>query len=208
VFGAGGLFARIQRRLSEETVMPWFREWAAIEQEAEALRWSEPLFVPGLLQTEAYARAVFRASGLQSDDEVERQIAARLNRQEILTRERPPLLTVVIDEFVLRRATGGPEVMREQLLHLAKLGTSLPRVRIHVVPASVGAHAGVDGPFVIATSPAGENIVYLECQRPGQVLDRAEDVNWMVEVWESIRGQALPQQQSTELILEIAETWT
>jgi transcriptional regulator with XRE-family HTH domain len=208
VFGTGGLFARIQRRIGEEAVMPWFREWAAIEQEATALRGFEPLFVPGLLQTEAYARAVLTGSGLHTAEEVEQQLTARLNRQEILTRERPPLLTVVIDEFVLRRPIGGPEVMREQLLHLAKVGASLPRVRIHVVPVAAGAYRGLNGPFVIGTLPTGEDIVYLEGQIYGQTLDRTEDVNIAVSVWESIRGEALTHQQSLELILEVAETWT
>ncbi|MFI6760696.1 Scr1 family TA system antitoxin-like transcriptional regulator [Micromonospora sp. NPDC050417] len=208
VFDTGGFFARIQRLISRDTMVAWFREWAGIEAEATALRGFEPLYVPGLLQTEAYMRAVLASSGLISEEEIAQQVFARLERQEILTREKPPLLTVVIDEFVLRRMVGGPAVMREQLQHLAKVGASLPRVRIHVVPASVGAYAGLDGPFVIATPPVGEDVVYAECQLPGQTSDRAEDVKHAVQVWESIRGEALPHQQSVELISEVAETWT
>ncbi|MEV5765710.1 helix-turn-helix transcriptional regulator [Micromonospora sp. NPDC052213] len=208
VFGADGRFERIQRRISRETVVPWFRDWAGIEQEASALRWFEPLYVPGLLQTETYARAILVGAGLFAADEIERQVATRLDRQAVLTRDRPPLLSVVIDEYVLRRRIGGPEVMREQLRHLVKLGGALPRVRIQVVPLSAGAYAGLDGPFVIGTSPAGDDVVYLDGQRHGQVIDRAEYVRQMVEVWESIRGEALSQQQSLELMAEVAETWT
>ena len=164
--------------------------------------------MPGLLQTEAYARALLSASALLAPEEIEQQVVARLERQEILTRDNPPLLTVVIDEFVLRRPVGGPGVMSEQLQHLAKVGASMPRVRIHVVPLSVGAYAGLNGPFVIATPPVGEDIVYLEGQFHGQTSDRAEDVKHAVQVWESIRGEALPHQQSLELISEVAETWT
>ena len=135
-------------------------------------------------------------------------MTARLDRQEILTRDKPPLLTAVVDESVLRRPIGGPVVMREQLLHLVKVGTTLSRVRIHVVPLSVGAYAGLDGPFVIATPPVGEPVVYFEGHFHGQMVDRADYVNHMIEVWESIRGEALPHQQSIELIAEVAETWS
>ncbi|NJP34683.1 helix-turn-helix domain-containing protein [Micromonospora thermarum] len=208
VFGSDGRFERIQRRISRETVVPWFRDWAGIEQDATALRTFEPLYVPGLLQTEGYARGVLAGAGLFAKDEIEQQVTARLDRQGILTRDRPPLLSVVIDEYVLRRRVGGPEVMREQVQHLVKLGSALPRVRIQVVPLSAGAYAGLDGPFVIATSPTGEDVVYLDGQRHGQVIDRADYVQQMVEVWESIRGEALSQQQSLDLMAEVAETWT
>ncbi len=208
VFGTNGRFERIQRRISRETVVPWFRDWAGIEQEATALRSFEPLCVPGLLQTEGYARALLSGGGLFGPDEIEQQVATRLDRQAVLTRDRPPLLSVVIDEYVLRRRIGGPEVMREQLRHLVKLGSTLPRVRIQVVPLSAGAYAGLGGPLVIATSQAGEDVVYQEGQLHGQVIDRADYLRQMVEVWESIRGEALSQQQSLELIAEVAETWT
>ncbi|MFI7573873.1 Scr1 family TA system antitoxin-like transcriptional regulator [Micromonospora sp. NPDC049497] len=207
VFGADGRFERIQRRISRETVVPWFRDWAGIEQEATALRTYEPLYVPGLLQTESYARAILVGAGLFATDEIEQQVAARLDRQAVFTRERPPLLSVVVDEYVLRRCIGKPPVMREQLCHLVKVGSTLPRVRIQIVPTSAGAYAGLDGPFVIATSSAGEDVVYLDGQRHGQVIDRSEYLRQMVEVWESIRGEALSQQQSLDLMTEVAETW-
>ncbi|GIJ25667.1 hypothetical protein Vqi01_08290 [Micromonospora qiuiae] len=208
MFGAGGRFERIQRRTSRETVVPWFRDWARIEQEATALRWFEPVYMPGLLQTEGYARAILTGAGLFGADEIEQQVAARIDQQGVLTRDRPPLLSAVIDEHALRRRIGGAEVMREQAQHLVKLGSTLPRVRIQVVPLSAGAYAGLDGPFVIATSPSGEDVVYLDGQRHGQVIDRGDYVRQMVEVWESIRGEALSQQQSLDLMAEVAETWT
>jgi hypothetical protein len=207
MFETDGRFERIQRRISRETVVPWFRDWAGIEQEATALRSFEPLCVPGLLQTEGYARAILAGAGLFAADEIDQQVTARLDRQDLLTRDRPPLLTAVVDESVLRRRIGGPEVMREQLRHLVKLGWTLPRVRIHLVPLSAGAYAGLSGPFVIATSPGREDVIHLEGQLHGQVIDRAEYVTQMIDVWESIRGEALPHQQSLELIAEMAETW-
>ncbi|MFF5220786.1 Scr1 family TA system antitoxin-like transcriptional regulator [Micromonospora sp. NPDC000212] len=207
VLGADGRFERIQRRISRETVVPWVRDWTGVEAEATALRWYEPLYVPGLLQTEEYARAVLVGAGLFGADEIEQQVTTRLDRQALLTRGRPPLLTAVIDEYTLRRGIGGSEVMREQLQHLVKVGSTLPRVRIQVVPLSAGAYPGLDGPFVIATSPAGEEVVYLEGQRHGQVIDRTEYLREIVEIWESIRGETLSQQQSLDLMMEVAETW-
>ncbi|MEU5785949.1 helix-turn-helix domain-containing protein [Micromonospora lupini] len=207
VFAADGRFERIQRRISREAVVPWFRDWAGIEQETTALRSFEPLCVPGLLQTEGYARALLTGGGLFAPDEIEQQVATRLDRQGLLTRDRPPLLTAVIDEHVLRRSVGGPGVMREQIQHLVKLGSALPRVRIQVVPTAVGAYVGLGGPFVIATSRQGEDLVYLAGQRHGQVIDRADYVRQMVEVWESIRGEALSHRQSLDLLAEVAETW-
>ncbi|MGW0433388.1 helix-turn-helix domain-containing protein [Micromonospora sp. NPDC003197] len=208
VLGTNGVFARIQRRLSRDSVVPWFREWVGIEQEALALRWFESMFVPGLLQTEAYMRTILSGVGLLSDEEVEQQVATRIERQEILTRAKPPVLTVVIDEFVLRRCVGGPDVMREQLRHLVKLGESLPRVRIHVAPWSAGVYPGLNGPFVIATSPVGEDTVYVEGQLHGQTFDRRDDVQLAIQLWETIRSLALSHQQSLELMAEVAETWT
>ncbi|MDG4785178.1 helix-turn-helix transcriptional regulator [Micromonospora sp. WMMD1102] len=207
VFNTDGRLVRIQKRISREIVVHYFREWAGVEQEAKALRSFEPAYVPGLLQTEAYARAVLSGPGLLSAEEVEEQVTARLDRQEIVTRAKPPLLTFVFDEYVLRRPVGDRAVTREQLLHLVKTGTDVPQVRIHVVPASAGSYAGLDGSFVLATSPAGETLVYFDGHRHGQMDDRAEYVNYMIDVWETVRSVALPHQQSLDLIAEVAETW-
>ncbi|GAA3779428.1 hypothetical protein GCM10022225_79520 [Plantactinospora mayteni] len=132
--------------------------------QATVLRSFEHVVVPGLLQTAAYARVLFRSVGLFDEEEVERRAAARLERQAVLTGERPPQLVAVLDEHVLRRPVDGPLVMREQLLRLVKVGTEHPRVRLHVVPASVGAYPGVAGAFVLATLPTGEDVAYLDDQ--------------------------------------------
>ncbi|MFF0718974.1 DUF397 domain-containing protein [Micromonospora sp. NPDC003816] len=161
--------------------------------------------VPGLLQTSAYARALFRSVGLYDEAEVEQRASARLERQAVLTGERPPQLVAVLDEHVLRRPVGGPLVMREQLGRLVKLATEQPRVRLHVVPASVGAYPGVAGAFVLATLPGGEYVAYLDDQLKGQVIDDTEDVLAIRASWEAIQGEALPPRQSIELLTEVAE---
>jgi hypothetical protein len=200
----GGVYERIAVKLGAPS---WLREWIEIEREATALCGYEVCVLPGLVQTEAYARAVLGDGGVLDRDEVDQHVAARLDRQSVLVRERPPKFTAVLDEGALRRPIGGPVVMREQLQSIVKLCAE-PHVRIHIVRTEVGAYAGLNGPFVVATLPDETDVVYLDNQLRGQVVDRVEDVRALRRAWESVRSEALPHRQSTELILEVAESWT
>ncbi|RKR88730.1 hypothetical protein BDK92_3060 [Micromonospora pisi] len=184
----------------------WFRPWADNEREATSLRSFEMNIVPGLLQTRAYASALFRGGALLTDDEVDERVELRLERQALLTGENPPMFTAVFDESVLRRPVGGPAVMREQLLHLLAMAES-PRVRLHVVPWTVGAYPGLAGPFVLATLPGGQGLSYLDNHLEGQVVEKVGDLETLQRIWESVRSEALPHQQTVELIREVAETW-
>ncbi|MEU7753194.1 helix-turn-helix transcriptional regulator [Micromonospora sp. NPDC049171] len=185
----------------------WFRPWEALEREAHSLRSYQPLVLPGLLQTERYARALFSSAGQHTPDDVERLVAARMARQSVLAGNGPPWLTAVIDEGVLRRSVGGPEVMREQLESLAET-EHLPHVRVHVVPSSAGAYAGLSGPFVIASSADNRTAGYLDTQLHGQVASEPADLVLLMAAWENVRGAALSHGQSITLIREVAETWT
>ncbi|MGI5213987.1 helix-turn-helix domain-containing protein [Plantactinospora sp. CA-290183] len=200
----GGTFERLATELGTPQ---WKIEWGSAEAGAAVLRSYQPLVVPGLLQTEAYARAVLGDAGLLRREDVARHLAERMRRQEILTRDNPPQLFAVLDEGVLRRPVGGPTVMREQLHALVKAAEE-PHIWVHVVPLSVGAYPGLNGPFVVALDPGGRATGYLDNQIQGDVVDDAEEVATIQLVWEAVRGQALPQQQSTDLILKVAETWT
>ena len=114
--GSGGLLARLQPLARSAAYPAWFRDWVEIEREATALRWFEPLLIPGLLQTEEYARAVLAAAHPASPEaEVERLVSARMDRQAILDAAEPLLLWVILDEGVVTRPVGGPAVMRAQL---------------------------------------------------------------------------------------------
>ena len=104
--------------LSYQAFPAWFQDWAAKEAEATTLRWFEPLVVPGLLQTEEYARAIFRTRFRITSDEIDERVAARLKRQEILIGDEPAALWVILDEWVLRRPVGGRYVMLEQVKRL------------------------------------------------------------------------------------------
>ncbi|WP_326562944.1 DUF5753 domain-containing protein [Micromonospora sp. NBC_01796] len=176
-------------------------------REATMLRWYEHGWVPGLLQTEAYVRAVYACNDRISTEEAERRVVRRLEQQRVLDGENLSLLVATLDESVLRRPIGGPKVMREQVLHLANLAAEHPRVRLHVVPSSAGAYAGLDGPFIIARVTGGEEVVYLDNQLLGQVVARETDIAEVRDVWEAILGEALAPQQSIDKLMEVAETW-
>ena len=135
-------------------------------------------------------------------------MATRLARQEILVRDKPPLFTAVIDERVLHQPVGGAQVMRDQLLHIVKLCAERPRVRMQVVPTSAGTYAGLNGPFVIATLADGDDVSYLDDQLQGRLIERSDDITVVRQLWDSIRSEALNEQQSIELIREVAESWS
>ncbi|SBT54166.1 helix-turn-helix domain-containing protein [Micromonospora narathiwatensis] len=204
---AGGLLVRIRETIIKESLMPWFREWVTIEQEATALRSFQPLVVPGLLQTEDYARALHEGASQLVGDEMEQQVAARLARQAVLTRPAPPQFVAVLDYTVLERPVGGPKVMQEQLRHIIEVGRR-PRVHLHLVPRGTGAYPGLNGAFVIATPPEGGDIAYLENQLQGSIVERKVDVHSLQQIWESVRAEAMPHGATLAAISEAAEAWT
>jgi transcriptional regulator with XRE-family HTH domain len=192
-----GALMIVYRQLDNESLPGWFRPWIEEEQRASVLRGHELALVPGLLQTEAYARAV-----LNGDEEA---VATRMKRQEILKREVPPTLRLVLDEAVLHRRHAEPSVMREQLEYLITC-VAPPRLTVQVIrsadnPYSVGA-------FTIATVDGGE-IGYVETAIRGIVTSSRADITDLLAAWELIRTYALPQKESIELIQEMIEgQWT
>jgi transcriptional regulator with XRE-family HTH domain len=129
------------------------------EAGASALRTWQIVLVPGLLQTEAYAKAVWRAGQVLDEELIERHVQARLERQKILSGENAPSLLAVIDEAALRKLIGGAEVMREQIRHLIRMATK-PNITIQLVPDSAGAHPAMEGSFVILDFPDDPSLIY------------------------------------------------
>ncbi|GAB3067264.1 helix-turn-helix domain-containing protein [Micromonospora schwarzwaldensis] len=207
VLDAGGLLVRIRAALVQESLLPWFREWVGIEQEATALRNYEPLVIPGLLQTEEYARALHEGASPLVGEALEQQVAARLARQAVLDQPAPPQFVAVFDHSVLTRPVGGPKVMREQLAHLVEMGRR-PRVHLHVVPETVGAHPGLNGAFVLATPADGDDVGYLDNQLHGTIVERTTDVNSLRQTWESVRAEAMPHGATLAAISEAANRWS
>ncbi|MEQ4299931.1 DUF5753 domain-containing protein [Plantactinospora sp. B6F1] len=177
----------------------WFRPWADTEHEAVSLRWYEPAWVPGVFQTEAYARATLAGEMLTAED-VDRLVAARLRRQAILTRERPPLLVTVLDEAVIQRLCASPpRLCAEQLERMIELA-ALPNVELHVVPASTGLYPGLGGQFIIAELSDGVRAGYADSQVAAHIVEGVEDVATLAGRWERIRSFALPSSASLALI--------
>ncbi|MEU1885767.1 DUF5753 domain-containing protein [Micromonospora rifamycinica] len=185
----------------------WLRKWVDWEREAVALRWYEHTWVPGLLQTEAYARATL-AHNLLPPDEIDERVASRLARSCILTGGRPPQLVTVIDMAALRRPMKShPAAMKEQLTHLAEMA-ELPHVQILVVSEETGLYPGLQGDFILGTLADGSVVAHLDHQVRAQVVDEGDDLVTLQRTWEMIRGEAFSRRQSLNLIKEAAHTWT
>ena len=174
------------------------------EATAAQIQCFEPIYIPGVFQTADYARAILAAGPDTMEDELEQMVAARIERQAILDRPRPPVLLAVLDEAVLHRCVGSPKIMHEQLLHLADL-SDRPRITIQVVPARVGVHAGLLGGFAIASVDGAADIVYLETSADGQVAEKSSVVAQVTRRFDTLRAVALPKDDSRDLILKVAE---
>jgi transcriptional regulator with XRE-family HTH domain len=189
-----GLLSRLfDQLLQRETTPKRFRPWLAVESTARTLRSYQPALVPGLLQTPDYALTV-----LGGDEE---RVAVRLERQAALANVE---LVAVIDECVLHRPVGGPEVMAEQV---ARLATGA-RAVVHVVPLSVGHYVGLDGAFVLADLDDGTELCLFDNLLGGEVTELRDDVACARRAWEAVRSEALSRRQSALLLKEVAEAWS
>lgn len=183
-------------------VLPeWFEFYVGLEAEASVMRTYEAESVPGLMQTEAYARAMFLLTA--GDADIDRKVAARIQRQEILRQEEPVTLSAVLNEAVLMRPVGGPHVMSEQLEQLADLA-KLPNVTIQVLPMAAGGHPAMTTPYVILSfkDAPDESIVYLENLTNGQALEEPEHVGGYTMVHEKLCSMALGPDDSIALLRE------
>jgi transcriptional regulator with XRE-family HTH domain len=176
--------------------------YMAFEAEAAAVRNYEAAFVPGLLQTEAYARAVVRGVLPEAtDDEIEQRVRARLERQALLTKPNPLRLWAIIDEAALRRMVGGPKVMHEQLQRLVEI-SSAPYVTMQLIPFAAGAHPGMPGSFVVMSfaDPADPEIVYLDSMAGDLFVEVDDDIRRFGGVFDHLRAAALSPHDSRRFI--------
>ncbi|MET7803147.1 helix-turn-helix domain-containing protein [Micromonospora chersina] len=203
-----GRFGRMLRELGRlDTTPAWLREWIEFERDAATLRWFELAYIPGLLQTERYARATL-AGGRFSPKDVDQAVASRLDRQSILDRERPPQLIAVVDEATLRRPVlDQPGLMAEQLEHLVEQA-GREHIQVHVVPLDAGMYLGLAGQFIIAELPDGARVAHADNQLTAQIVDAPADIAKLAKTWEIVRNEALPRRQSIELIKDVAKSWT
>ncbi|MGY2056550.1 helix-turn-helix domain-containing protein [Nocardia gipuzkoensis] len=179
----------------------WFETYLGLEQAATTIRTYEAQFVPGLLQTADYARAVIQ---LGNSDETERRVAIRMRRQEILDRVAAPTLWAVIDENALRRPVGGMEVLREQIEHLLVMADR-PSIRIQVLPYSAGGHSAAGGPFSILRfrEPELADIVYTEQLTSSLYFDKQRDVELYMSVMNRLSVEALSPVDSVRFLRDL-----
>ncbi|GAA0960657.1 helix-turn-helix transcriptional regulator [Actinocorallia libanotica] len=183
----------------------WFENYIGLEEAASRIRAYEVQFVPGLLQSEAYARAVtLLGHGGAAAEDVERRVEMRMKRQELLHSDHAPHLWAVVDEAVVRRPLGGREVMRGQLRRLIEL-CELPNVTVQVVPFARGGHAAAGGPFSILrfAEPDLPDIVYLEQLTSALYLDKREDIERYLTVMEQLCVEAEPVAATPDLLKRI-----
>jgi len=199
VFKTGDTIQRAAEEARDDARPTWLRPWTEHEQRATMLRCFEHSLIPGLLQTEAYTRALLR-SAMLPDDVIERTTQVRRERQAAtIGRANPPMLSAVICEVAL---TYGPAaILKEQLVHLIEL-SQRPQVQILIVPRSAGLHPGLAGAFVLATLPHRGRVVYLDDQLRGRTVTDGSDVDELERSWEIVRGLALPVSLSQELIMK------
>ncbi|KND42177.1 MULTISPECIES: helix-turn-helix domain-containing protein [Streptomyces] len=185
---------------------PTYRDFISLESQAGGMRTLETSVVPGLLQIPEYARAVTRAAveGLD-DDKLDALVEVRLARQEVLRGNPPMELSAVLDEGVLRRVVGGPEIMSRQLVRLVE-AARLPQVRLQVLPFTAGAHIGVTGPFVIFSfrSTSDLDVVVLDHLTSSLYLERKEDLKAYVEAFNALQIHALSPEDSLDYIAGLA----
>lgn len=178
-----------------------------IEAAASQLRAAQSLLVDGLLQTPDYARALLSTRVGTGAADIEEQLAARMSRQAILDRDDPPLLWTVMDEGVLRRPVGDRHIMLGQCEHLIEM-SARPNIVMQFIPASTGAHDGLNGSFVIADFADAPSIAYLETAMTGMIIEQASQVAELNVIYAGLNTEALPRAASIELIKEVAKEWT
>ena len=188
----------------------YFEDYVGLEDGAKSLATYQNQLVHGLMQTPDYAAAVLRAAQpAATNDEVERQLAARTTRQALLTAASPLQVWAVLDEAVLRRPVGGTAIMQAQLMRIQEIA-ALPNVTLQVLPFDTGAHASMGTSFELLQFPeAGDtSIVYIEDQTSSQYLEAAADIERYTLVFDHLRAAALSPQRSAEFISQVAGTMT
>ncbi|MFD5147973.1 helix-turn-helix domain-containing protein [Streptomyces sp. NPDC058401] len=185
---------------SVDVTPPWAEEYMELEDGAIALSWFDNQVVPGLLQTETHARAVFTCRvPAHPEAEIESLTARRIARQQILRRANPPTLSFVVWEAVLRDRLGGDEVHAEQLRHL-RACAELPDLSLQVMPLGRASHAGLDGPFTLLETAEHQHLAYTESQRGSHLISDLDEVSILSRKYAMLRTQALNTEQTRGLL--------
>jgi transcriptional regulator with XRE-family HTH domain len=201
LLGTGGVLAVFVAEIPvQEKVVQFAQSLVDHEQEAVSILSYQSLAIPGLLQTRDYCRAVFgyRYPAIGSDT-AEQWVSARMERQLVFERERPPVCHFIIEESILRRQVGGPEVMREQFRRILEC-TEPVHMSFQIMPMDRAPHACLDGPMVLLETPEHEPLVYLEIQRASFLVEDPDDVSDYHLQYGMLRSQALSPDESVRFL--------
>ncbi|NKI39825.1 helix-turn-helix domain-containing protein [Streptomyces physcomitrii] len=203
--GNTGALRMAFRRLSrgEPGLAAWFQRWARLEKRALYLSTYECRLVPGLLQSSGYSRVAFGNSiPPLSDQQLEAQVRSRLGRQRLIHEHTNVSFSFVMEEFIVRRQLGGPEVTHEQLGLILSLG-ELRNVTVQIMPTASVEHAGLDGPLALLELPDGKRLAYSEGQNNGRLISEVREVAILHQRYATLRTQALNHDASMSLLREI-----
>ncbi|WP_411080701.1 helix-turn-helix domain-containing protein [Streptomyces sp. cmx-18-6] len=196
----GALRIAVAKIPRKERYQALVKDFVQYEQDAVSLFSYQSQLIPGLLQTEAYARFIFDCNYPPlEEEEIEKRMTDRLNRQKILERKPRPILHFILEESILHTELGDPEVMREQLLHLRRC-MDLPFVTIQIMPRNTPQHAGLAGPLVLLETPDHDQLAYIDGQLRGELYDEPADVSALMQRYGMLRSQALTVEASARLL--------
>ncbi len=195
------------RRRSSGTsgLRTWTEDYLAEERKASALHVYQTHLIPGSLQTEAYARAVYTCNRYPTldDDEIEKRVAARLERQQLFERKPSPSVSYVLEQSTLTRPLGGPATLKEQLHHVLAIGR-LRHVEVQVMLHDRQAHAGLNGPMILLETTKRHQLAYIEGPSGGYFVSEHPDLGDLFGKYGILRAQALTPEESAKLIEEVA----
>lgn len=205
LFDSDGHFVRLWIHSQREHDREWFKKFTSFERRAREIKTWQPLVVPGLFQTLDYARALLESARIPDVDAV---VESRMNRQEILLGESPPLVVALVDERALRQPTPGVQAMREQLGRLLEIA-ALPHVIVQVVPMLTRAHIGLDGGFILLDLGGEEGqLAFIEAQLTGRLVRDEDEVRALAVRYDRIRAKALSEDDSVGVITSTMESMT
>ncbi|MFE6691914.1 Scr1 family TA system antitoxin-like transcriptional regulator [Streptomyces sp. NPDC057743] len=196
----GALAVAVRKVPVREKLPAFVQDYLEYEEEALTLLWYENQVVPGLLQTEAYVRAVFDCLYPPIDvEQLEEWVTGRLSRQKILTRKPPPMMNFILEEVILYRPVGDADVLRGQIRHLRECA-ELPFLGLQVVPTSRANHAGLAGPMILLETPDHDHLAYIEGQLTSVLHDDPDRVSELQQKYGMLRSQALTPEETMSLL--------
>lgn len=196
----GALETAVENMPEVDLIPAWAEEYLDLERTALALSFFANQVLPGLLQTESYARAVFHSRvPTFSAEEIDNHVSNRLERQEILRRQLPPTTSFIISESVVLAPLGGAVVHEQTLRHL-RVCADLPGITLQVMPLTRATHAALDGPFILLETPDYQRIAYTESQRGSQLISDPDEISILAQRYAMLRTQALNTEETTDLL--------